>query len=125
MVHLHKIRFEWIFALSCLCGCVVTSGPVDMGGEDGSKVAILVEDLNEVKHNAKKMADFFTTKPTAADAKKLNSMTFYVKGKPTVSGSAATCNIQVEKQDGTPLGELEWKFEKLSDAWKIALAPLP
>ena len=112
-------------AACCLSGCGGNSGPVDMGGEDGSKVAMLVEDLNEVKHNAKKMADSFSTKPTPADAKKLNSFTFYIKGNPTVNGTAATCNILIEKQDGTPLGEVTWNFEKLADSWKIKSAPLP
>lgn len=108
------------------CGCSSkNTGIVDMGGEEGSKIALLVEDLNEVKHNAKKLADSFTEKPSQADAKKLNSMTFYIKGKPAVNGSSATCSVLVEKQDGTPMGDVEWSFEKQADVWKIKSAPLP
>ncbi len=126
MLHRFKIHIALLASVSCLFGCGAgTNGPVDMGGEDGSRVAILVEDLNEVKHNAKKMADCFTTKPTPADAKKFNAMAFYVKGKPKVNGPSATCNIQIEKQDGTPVGEAEWSFEKVADSWKIKAAPLP
>ena len=125
MINRYKKHFTLILITSCLFGCGGSAGPADMGGEEGSKVAVLVEDLNEVKHNAKKMADFFSVKPSSTDAKKMNTMTFYVKGKPTVSGSTATCNIQIEKQDGTPIGEMEWNFEKLADAWKIKAAPLP
>ena len=125
MIRFSKMQFALLAVIFIYGGCTSNPGPVDMGGEDGSKVALLVEDLNEVKHSAKKMADCFTSKPDAAVAKKLNTMTFYVKGKPTVNGTTATCNIQVEKQDGTPLGEIEWNFEKLADAWKIKSAPLP
>ncbi len=115
-----------LFASFLLCGCGTKStGPVDMGGEDGSKIALLVEDLNEVKHNAKKLADSFSVKPTSADAKKLNNLTFYIKGKPMINGAIATCCVQIEKQDGTPLGDVEWGFEKQADAWKIKSAPMP
>ncbi len=109
-----------------VCGCSSqNTGLVDMGGEEGSKIALLVEDLNEVKHNSKKVADSFSAKPSPADAKKLNNMTFYIKGKPAVNGSSATCSVQVEKQDGTPMGDVEWSFEKQADVWKIKSAPLP
>ena len=64
-------------------------GAVDMGGEDGTQVAVLVEDLNEVKNNVKKLADMFTDKPSAANAKKFNTMTFYIKGKPKINGKNA------------------------------------
>lgn len=123
-------RFGFLVLLmvsfSYLSGCgSSTPGSVDMGGEDGTKVAVLVEELNELKSNVKKLGDSFSSKPSVADAKKFNSMTYYIKGKPTVSGMSATCKVQVEKQDGTPLGELDWSFEKLADGWKIKSAPLP
>jgi hypothetical protein len=99
---------------------------MDLGGEDGSKIALLVEDLNEIKHNAKKMADFFATKQAVPDAKKFNQFAFYIAGKPAVSGSTATCKVLVEKAAaGTSLGEQEWTFEKVADGWKIKSAPVP
>ena len=55
----------------------------------GGKVAVLVEDINEAKGDDKKMSPLFVTKPTAADAKKFNQLSFYVTGKPTVTGSKA------------------------------------
>ena len=120
------LPFLLVVCLSCLSGCgSSTPGSVDMGGEDGTKVAVLVEELNELKGDAKKMADSFTSKPSAGDAKKFNTMTYYIKGKPEIKGTTATCKVLVEKQDGTPLGELEWSFEKMADGWKIKSAPLP
>lgn len=110
----------------CLSGCGSSPpGTVDMGGEDATKVAVLVEDLNEAKGDAKKMEPFFISKPSAADAKKFNTMSFYLKGKPKITGTTATCNVQIEKQDGTPVSELEWRFEKVAGGWKIKSAPLP
>ncbi len=99
------------------------SNAVDMGGEEGSKVASVVEDLNEVKHNSKKLPEVFVDSKKAPDVKRLNKLAFYVAGKPTVNGTSATCKVLVEKLDGTPLGEKEWSFEKISDSWKIKSAP--
>ena len=106
-------------------GCSSSTSGVDMGGEEGTKVAVVVEDLNEAKGDDKKMSLLFATKPTAADAKKFNQMSFYVAGKPTISDSNATCKVTIEKQDGTPVGVQEWSFEKSGDAWKIKSALLP
>jgi hypothetical protein len=110
----------------CSAGCSSsTPSSVDMGGEDGTKVATLVEELNEAKGDDKKMSRLFVTTPTAAEAKKFNLLSFYVTGKPTVTGSNATCKVSIEKQDGTPQGVLEWSFENTSSAWKIKTALLP
>ena len=118
-------RFLFIVVL-CSAGCSSrTPISVDMGGEDGTKVAVVVEDMNEAKGDDKKMSPLFVTKPTAADAKKFNQLSFYVTGKPTVTGSNATCKVSIEKQDGTSQGVQEWSFEKISSAWKIKSALLP
>lgn len=120
-----KISWSLAFLLLFLAGCADQSKPLDMGGEDGSKVAMVVEDLNEVKHNAKKVGEFFVNKQVTPDVKKLNQMNFYIVGKPAVTGTTATCKVQIEKNDSTPLGEQEWQFEKVADQWKIKAAPLP
>ncbi len=106
-------------------GCQSNTGSIDLGGEDGKKVASAVEELNEVKHNPKKSNDFFVTKPDPTNSKKLNQFTFYVAGKPVVSGSTATCKVLIEKANGTPAGDQEWTFEKVADQWKIKSFPLP
>ena len=115
-----------LIALSCSAGC--TSSPpssVDMGGEEGTKVAVVVEDLNEAKGDAKKMSPLFLTKPSVADSKKFNELNFYVSGKPSVSGSTASCKVSIEKQDGTSQGVQEWTLEKVGSSWKLKSSPLP
>ena len=106
-------------------GCSRVPGSIDLGGEEGNKVAATVEELNEVKHNPKKIGEFFVDKQGQADAKKLNQFTYYVAGKPSVTGTSATCKVLIEKANGTPVGEQEWTFEKVSDQWKIKSAPTP
>ena len=126
---MHPIVIKQIVGLCLilvLSGCSSTQTAVlDMGGEDGSKIATTIEDLNEVKHNSKKVVDFFVAKGGAPDVKKFNHMSFYVVGKPVVSGTTATCKVLIENVNGTPLGEQEWQFEKVSDRWKIKAAPTP
>lgn len=115
-----------LIALACSAGCSSnTPSSVDMGGVDGTKVAVVVEELNEAKGDDKKMAIMFVTKPTPADAKKFNQLSFYVNGKPTISGATATCKVSIEKQDGTSQGVQEWTFEKVESNWKLKSAPLP
>ncbi len=111
--------------LLALNGCSVSNKLPDMGGEEGSKVALVIEDLNEVKHNAMRLPELFVSKDGIPDAKKLNQFVFYVKGKPSVSGSTATCSVLIEKNDGTSAGEKEWSFESVSEKWKIKSAPIP
>lgn len=126
-LHRPNIHFLLIVTVAGLCiwsGCSGSPKSVDMGGEEGSKVAATVEDLNEVKNNAKKLANVFVANQKVPDAKELNKHTFYVMGKPIVQGSSATCKVQIEKADGTPVGEQQWEFEKVADAWKIKSAPL-
>ncbi len=108
----------------CDCRLFIRPGSVDLGGEEGNKVASAVEELNEVKHNPKKSAEFFV-KQESANAKKLNQFTYYVAGKPVISGSTATCKILIERANGTAVGDQEWTFEKVADRWKIKSAPLP
>ena len=97
---------------------------LDVGGEEGGKVAAAIEDLNEVKHNPKKASEFFVTKQSQPDTKKLNQFTYYTAGKPVITGSTATCKVFIEKVDGTPVGNREWTFEKVSEKWKIKSAPM-
>jgi hypothetical protein len=107
-------------------GCSGGASQLDLGGKDGEKIASIVEDLNEIKHNSKKMVDCFVSKQAVPDAKKFNQLAFYIVGKPNVTGSTATCKVLVEKAAaGTALGEQEWTFEKVADGWKIKSAPVP
>ena len=118
--------FITVAAMAAMVGCgSSTKGPLNMGGEDGQKVALLVEDLNDSKGNPMKMSGLMATAVTAPDVKKYDPYEFYVLGKPTVNGAAATCKVSVQKVSGETAGEVEWGFEKVGDAWKIKSAPVP
>ena len=119
--------FAMLFALQLLAciGCSVGNKLPDMGSEDGAKVALTIEDLNEVKHNTKRLGELFVTKESIPDAKKLNQYVFYVKGKPSISGSTAKSAVLIERNDGTAAGEKEWSFENVSGKWRIKSAPIP
>jgi hypothetical protein len=131
--HMLKVYIRYALAVALLCfnlfvihGCSGNSSKLpDMGGEEGAKVALVIEDLNEIKHNAKRVSELFASKSGVPDSKKLNQFVFYVKGKPTVTGSTATCMVLIEKNDGTVAGELEWSFENVSGRWLIKSALMP
>jgi hypothetical protein len=121
-MRLAGLAVSLLFAIGCSGG----AKQIDLGGVDGTKVALLVEELNELKHNSKKMVDCFVSKQAVPDSKKFNQLAFYIVGKPNVTGTTATCKVLVEKAAaGTPLGEQEWTFEKVADEWKIKSAPVP
>lgn len=117
-----------IFLFGSLSGCGSPSAstkPLDMGGEDGSKIAALIEDLADTKTNSRKLNAMLANGTKIEDQKKFAKYEFYVVGKPTVNGMEATCMIRVEDGGGTKLGEKEWTFGKQGDAWKIKSCPLP
>lgn len=112
-------------ALALLAGCGGSDGkPLDMGGEDGSKISTVIEDINDAVGNPKKLDTLFVKGAKPADPKKFAKCSFTIVGKPTVSGTTAASKVRVDG-DGKMLGEVEWKFEKDGDKWKIKDAPLP
>jgi hypothetical protein len=98
---------------------------IDLGGEDGREIAVLVEDLNDAKGNPKKTAGLFAAGAKPPDPKKLNQYEFSIVGKPSVSGESATCKVRVDNAKGETAGEPEWSFVKDGGKWKIKDAPLP
>lgn len=124
-----RTRFTICVALLALAACGCGSSPsdtktgLDLGGADATAVATLVEDLNDAKGNPKKIAGMFA-KGAAPDAKKFNPFDYYIVGKPTVTGTDATCKIRLDAKGATK-GEQEWSFVKEGDKWKIKAAPLP
>jgi hypothetical protein len=120
-----------VCALGLLAGCggsTPSAAPADMGGEDGTRIATLIEDINDVKGGGRKFAAVFAkgATPAAGEAKKYMPYEFTIVGKPTVGGAEATAKVAV-KRDGTgaDVGQKEWTFVKEGDAWKINSAPLP
>lgn len=107
----------------CGSGSSENKTGLDLGGADATAVATLVEDMNDAKGNAKKVSGLFV-KGAAPDAKKLNAYDYYIVGRPTVTGSDATCKVRLDGKGGAPV-EQEWSFTKEGDKWKIKSAPLP
>ena len=114
-----------IAALAAIVGCGGPTKPLDMGGEDGQKVSLLIEDINDSKGNPKKMSELMVTAVSAAEVKKFDPYEFSIIGKPSMNGTNATCKVRVDKISGEQAGEVEWGFEKVGDAWKIKSAPVP
>jgi len=115
-----------VFLLLCLSflGCSQSAPTLNVGSEEGGKVVSVIEELNEAKGDDKKMASSFVSKEVTPKSKELNLYAFYVKGTPKIEGNTAKCSVAVEKNDGTPVGDVEWELEKMGDTWKIKKAPL-
>lgn len=117
-----------LIVVGSIGGCFgpATDRPVDMGGEAGTKIATLIEDMNDAKGAAAKMAPLMAAAPAAAEAKKFEAFEFYIVGQPTVTGTTGTAKVQVMKSEsGEKVGEVEWTFEEAGGAWKVKTAPLP
>jgi hypothetical protein len=96
----------------------------DMGSEEGSAVASIVEELNEIKGNDQQIAAVYVNANSAPKSDEMNRYAFYVIGKPTVENSKAKAKVRVENNDGTPVGEFEWTFDQAGGTWKVENAPL-
>lgn len=109
------------------CGSdISTNGKaLDVGGPDATAVATLVEDMNDANTSTKKLDALFVKGAKPTDLKKFSKCSFYISGKPSVSGSSATCKVRIDDATGKTLGEPEWSFEKDGDKWKVKAAPMP
>lgn len=110
-----------VFAL----GCGGSPKPPTYGSEEGKKIAVLVEDLNEARADGKQFKQLFSgSAPT--DWKKYSSFLYDVEGHPTVNGDTATARVKIRADgDGSDKGSQEWTFVKAGDGWKIKTAALP
>ncbi|VTR94001.1 Signal peptide-domain containing protein OS=Planctomyces brasiliensis (strain ATCC 49424 / DSM 5305 / JCM 21570 / NBRC 103401 / IFAM 1448) GN=Plabr_3097 PE=4 SV=1 [Gemmata massiliana] len=107
------------------CGSSGGGTGADMGSEEGRKVALLIEDMNDAKGNQKRTVEMFVKGTKPPDPKKLVPYDYAVLGKPAIAGETATCKVRIDKPTGEKVGEVEWTFEKEGDKWKIKSAPLP
>lgn len=116
-----------VASVLALAGCGGSDGqPLDMGGEDGGKIATVIEDLNDVIGDNKKLDTLFVKGAKPADVKKMTKYGYTIVGKPSVSGTTATAKVRVDPAGGgATVGEVEWAFEKDGDKWKIKSAPIP
>jgi hypothetical protein len=123
----HRSVFHWLILLvllACGCGDGGSQKRLDMGGADGDLISLLIEDVNETAGDLKKMTSLFVKGSKPADLKKLDSQSFSIVGRPSVSGTSATAKVRVDRA-GKMLGEVDWTFEKDGDKWKVKAAPMP
>lgn len=109
-----------------LCGCgdnPQTPNPPTYSSDEGKDIAVLVEDFNEYKANARRASELFAQ--PVRDLKKYDSYSYDLSGSPTVSGDKATATVKVRTDEGTDKGTVEWSFVKVGNKWKIQAAPLP
>jgi hypothetical protein len=109
-------------------GCALTPRPPDYGGEDGGKIARLVDDLNDDANTVPKLKAAFAagTPVGRKEAKAYPQYRFEMKGNPSVTGDTATATIEVCRHSATEGGrDMQWTFVKEGDRWRIRSAPLP
>lgn len=124
---IRSLIFVSLLVLGAGCGSdISTDGKaLDVGGPDATAVATLVEDLNDANTSAKKLDTLFVKGARPTDLKKFSKCSFYISGKPSVSGGSATCKVRIDDAAGQTLGEPEWSFEKDGVKWKVKAAPMP
>jgi hypothetical protein len=126
MVTSHWITMRRLFIpvlLVGLAGCGGSSKPLDLGGEEGTKIGQLLEELNDAIDQPKKLKGLLAAGATVPSAKSLGGLQFYIKGKPSVQGSEGTCKVLVSSPKGEK--EVDWSFLKAGDSWKIKDFKLP
>lgn len=109
------------------CGSSTTQPP-SYGGEDGTKIARLVDQMNDDSNTVPKLkAAFAAGSPVGKkEAKTFPQYRYEIKGNPNVSGDTATATVAVARQVASNSGsELQWTFVKEGAEWKIKSAPLP
>ena len=102
-------------------------GP-DYGGEDGSKIAALVDRMNDESNTIPKLkASFASGTPIGKkDVKAYPQSRYEMKGTPTVAGDEATARVEVRRTPATtPEVKRSGAFVKEGTKWKIKSAPLP
>jgi hypothetical protein len=105
------------------CGSPPPAEPLNMGGEDGSAIATIIEDFNDAITSQKKLSALFASGAKQPEMSKLTGLSFSIVGKPTVTGGSAKAQVLIEKA-GQKVAEATWSFEKAGDKWKIKEAPL-
>ena len=113
--------------LTAGCGSQSSTGP-SYGGEEGRKIAILVDALIDDRSNYRRMTAHFTSgsAPDNQQWRKFAPYSFEVVGDPVVSGATATAKVRIVfDSNREEKGEVEWAFAKDGENWKITAAPLP
>ncbi len=125
MTPIHRVFVAAVLLAAAGCGSDSPGKALDVGGPDATAIATVVEDLNDAVGSNKKLDPLFVKGSRPTDTKKMAKCSYYIAGKPAVSGSSATCKVRIDDAGGKTLGEPEWAFEKDGDKWKVKAAPLP
>lgn len=106
-----------------VAGCGNASRPLDLGGEDGTNIGNLLENLNDAIDQPKKLKALVAEGAKLPSTKALGGLQFYIKGKPSLQGSEGSCKVLVSSANGDK--EVDWSFVKTGDSWKIKELKLP
>jgi len=105
------------------CGSSGTGKPQDFGGADANLIATLIDDVNENAGNAKRLAALYAAGSMPEDAKLFPLRSYYIMGKPSITGAEATAKVRVDDGSAKQLGEVTWTFAKDGDKWKLKSTP--
>lgn len=97
---------------------------VNMGSDEGSLVAGVLDDLNEFKSTESKLASLLVRQGVLPASDNVGMLEFYIVGKPTIEGDSAKATVSISKLGGFDPKEQQWSFKKVDGKWKIENAPL-
>lgn len=120
--------FPLVVLTGLFVGCGSSTGP-SYGGEEGRKIAQLVDALIDDRSDIRRTSAHFAqgSSPKPEEWKKLAPFSFELVGNPSITGTDATAKVRVvyDSDHSKEKGEVEWKFRKEGDKWKIVSAPIP
>ena len=121
------VFFVLSVALAPALGCGGSVAQPPDAKTDNAQTAALVDRMNDESNTTTRLKSSFAS-GAALDKKQTKKYPEYryeLKGSPSVSGTAATGTVVIEKHSGGGAVEKEWTFVKKGDSWKIKSAPLP
>lgn len=117
-----------ILAVCVVAGCG-GERVVQINSDGESKlISNVVEEFNEYSKDVKRSTKLFAkgVMPKGAEFKKYGQFAYITTDTARTSGDSATMGVTLQQQPGgEDAGKVEWTFQKESDGWKIATAPLP
>jgi|SRR5262245_10192153 len=116
-------RFVSFALVLALAGC--GSSDPKTPQRDEELLAGLVADTAEKCSAPQPAKELFVTPPDKATLKRYAGLTFETAGRATVSDTTATVPVKVFDPQGKEHGQVEWKFVKQGERWKLESAPLP
>ncbi|MDW8244418.1 MAG: hypothetical protein RMJ88_14510 [Thermogemmata sp.] len=93
------------------------------GSEDGKKIALLIEDLNEKKASNRELRQLFDTPPQNLNL--YDRYMYDIQGNPAIQGDEARVTVAIRNDNDTVNTTKEWTFVRRQGTWKIQQAPLP